>query len=296
MSDQTTFEREGGAGLPEHPLPSAPEVTAVTVEQNAAAQAVAEGAMAVETTSVASVTVELGTSHFREANAAVRAALEQANTVVLTEVFAQRYLGCAMKAGKRLEIHGTPGNDLACYMDGGSVEVFGSAQDQTANTMNAGSVVVHGRSGDATGYAMRGGELLIRDDAGWRAAINMKQYGNRRPVVVIGGDAGDFLGEYMAGGVVVLMGRPGSHLASGMHGGVVYLQRTHVPSNLPQGLVACDLDAADAKVLGGLLARYDRCFAGEVRPDGTVAAAAPLEAFVALRPASSRPYAALYAS
>ncbi len=188
-----------------------------------------------------------------------------------------------MKAGKRLEIHGTPGNDLACYMDGGSVEVFGSAQDQTANTMNAGSVVVHGRSGDATGYAMRGGELLIRDDAGWRAAINMKQYGDRRPVVVIGGDAGDFLGEYMAGGVVVLMGRPGSHLASGMHGGVVYLQRTHVPSNLPQGLVACDLDAEDAKVLGGLLARYDRCFAGEVRPDGTVAAAAPLEAFVALR-------------
>ena len=89
-------------------------------------------------------------------------------------------------------------------MDGGEVEVFGSAQDQTANTMNAGSVVVHGRVGDAAGYAMRGGELIVRDGCGWRGGINMKQYGEKRPVIVIGGDAGNFLGEYMAGGIIVL--------------------------------------------------------------------------------------------
>ena len=92
------------------------------------------------------------------------------------EAYAQRYLGCTLPAGKRLEIHGTPGNDLACYMDGGEVEVFGSAQDQTANTMNAGTVVVHGRVGDAAGYAMRGGELIVRDGCGWRGGINTVSY------------------------------------------------------------------------------------------------------------------------
>ena len=128
------------------------------------------------------IIVELGTKHFQEANAAVRAALEAADTVCIVEAYAQRYLGCTLPVGKRLEIHGTPGNDLACYMDGGEVEVFGSAQDQTANTMNAGSVVVHGRVGDAAGYAMRGGELIVRDGCGWRGGINMKQYGEKRPV------------------------------------------------------------------------------------------------------------------
>ena len=133
------------------------------------------------------IIVELGTKHFQEANAAVRAALAEADTVCIVEAYAQRYLGCTLPAGKRLEIHGTPGNDLACYMDGGEVEVFGSAQDQTANTMNAGTVVVHGRVGDAAGYAMRGGELIVRDGCGWRGGINMKQYGGKCPVIVIGG-------------------------------------------------------------------------------------------------------------
>lgn len=133
------------------------------------------------------IIVELGTKHFQEANAAVRAALAEADTVCIVEAYAQRYLGCTLPTGKRLEIHGTPGNDLACYMDGGEVEVFGSAQDQTANTMNAGTVVVHGRVGDAAGYAMRGGELIVRDGCGWRGGINMKQYGGKCPVIVTAG-------------------------------------------------------------------------------------------------------------
>lgn len=278
------------------PLPDEPVLEGVTIGQTTHIEPCGLEVRLDEETITESVELALGTSHFREANEAVRTALETSDRVVITEAFAQRYLGCAMKAGKRLEIYGTPGNDLACYLDGGSIEVHGSAQDQTANTMNGGCVVVHGRSGDATGYAMRGGELFIRDGAGWRAAINMKQYGDRRPVMVIGGDAGDFLGEYMAGGVVVLMGRPGAHLASGMHGGVIYLQRDGLPPTLPQGLVADELTPEDAEVLGDLLDRYDSYFAGELHDDGTAAKAAPLESFAALRPASSRPYAAMYAS
>ena len=41
---------------------------------------------------------------------------DRADTVCIVEAYAQRYLGCTLPAGKRLEIHGTPGNDLACYM------------------------------------------------------------------------------------------------------------------------------------------------------------------------------------
>lgn len=234
--------------------------------------------------------VYLGTAHFKEANEMVRAALAHHDTVQLDDVFAQRYLGCAMPAGKRLEIHGVPGNDMACYMDGGSIEVYGNAQDQVGNTMNAGTVVIHGRCGDAAGYAMRGGEIFIRDDCGWRAGINMKEYGEKHPVIVIGGDAGSFLGEYMAGGVIVLLGHPGEYLATGMHGGVMYLRHPLDAASVPEGLVQEPVDAADVEVLSGLLDRYNTYFAGELK------AAVSAEGFSALRPASSRPYASMYTS
>jgi glutamate synthase domain-containing protein 3 len=58
----------------------------------------------------------------------------------------------------------------------------------------------------------------------------MKEYQEKRPVVVIGGTAQDFLGEYMAGGVLVLLGLNGGgehkarFIGTGMHGGVIYLR------------------------------------------------------------------------
>ncbi|MDR0514354.1 MAG: hypothetical protein LBG81_04230, partial [Coriobacteriaceae bacterium] len=153
--------------------------------------------------------VTLGTEHFTEANEVVRAALAASDTVEIHEAFAQRYLGCGMDKGKSLMIHGVPGNDMACYMNGGYIEVFGNAQDQVGNTMNDGRVVIHGRCGDAAGYGMRGGQVFIRDGCGWRVGIHMKQYQDKCPVIVIGGDAGSFLGEYMAGGIIILLGNSG---------------------------------------------------------------------------------------
>ena len=139
--------------------------------------------------------LELGTEHFKEANEKIRALLDQNDEICLRDVFAQRYIGCAMPQGKSIKIHGTPGNDMAAYMDGGNIEVFGNAQDQIGNTMNAGNVVIHGRCGDAAGYAMRGGHIFIRDDCGWRVGIHMKQFEDKKPVIVIGGNAGSFLGK-----------------------------------------------------------------------------------------------------
>ena len=236
------------------------------------------------------VELSLGTAHFRESNQKVREALAAADMVEIRDAFAQRYLGSGMPAGKRLEIHGVPGNDLACFMDGGQIEVFGNAQEQVANTMNDGLVVIHGRCGDAAGYGMRGGKVFIRDGCGWRVGINMKQYQDACPTIVIGGDTGAFLAEYMAGGIIVLLGAPGAHLASGMHGGVIYLRTPLDGAEVPTGLEQQPLSEGDKAALLPLLEEYNRYFAVDgktVATDG--------EGFVALRPASARPYSSLYA-
>mgnify|MGYP002508793462 CR=1 FL=1 len=56
------------------------------------------------------------------------------------------------------------------------------------------------------GYAMRGGKIFVKGNAGYRAGIHMKAYEEKKPVMVIGGTAGSFLGEYQAGGVIVVLG------------------------------------------------------------------------------------------
>ncbi len=228
---------------------------------------------------------------FKEANERIRHALALADVVDVRGVSAQRYMACAMPEGKTLRIFGTPGNDMACYMDGGTVEVFGNAQDQTGNTMNGGRVIVHGRCGDATGYAMRAGSIFVREGCGWRAGIHMKQFGETKPAVVIGGDVGSFACEYMAGGVFVALGHTGDYVARGMHGGVVYLKYPPAPGAVSEEVVLDRAGAEDADVLVPLLAEYNRLFAlelgGKIDEDPS--------GFYRLRPASARPYASMYA-
>lgn len=251
-----------------------------------------EKAPARKAAKAAAETLSLGTSHFKEANERVHEALDRCDTIDLKDVFAQRYLGCAMPAGKTLLIHGTPGNDMASYMDGGHIEVFGNAQDQVGNTMNDGEIIIHGRAGDATGYAMRGGKIFVRDDCGWRVGIHMKQYEQKCPVVVIGGNAGNFLGEYLAGGVIILLGTAGEYLATGMHGGVIYLAHKLADEDVMPGLVQEPVDETDCKILGNLLGEYNAHFADDLG----ASVDATGKGFFKLRPASSRPYATMYAN
>ena len=42
---------------------------------------------------------------------------------------------------------------------------------------------------------MRGGEIFIKGDVGYRVGIHMKAYLDHQPKIVVGGKAGDFLGE-----------------------------------------------------------------------------------------------------
>ena len=89
---------------------------------------------------------------------------------------------------------------------GADITVRGNAQDAVGDTMNDGSIVIHGNIGDAAGYAMRGGRIYVKGNAGYRAGIHMKEYKDKKPVIVIGGRAGSFLGEYQAGGLIIVLG------------------------------------------------------------------------------------------
>lgn len=235
-----------------------------------------------------STTIDTGLRPFETVNEEVRSAVDAGESeIVLTHVNGQRYIASALPGGAHITIHGVPGNDLGCYMAGGTVEVLDSAQDQIANTMSEGLIVVHGHCGDAAGYAMRGGSLYIRDDVGWRCGIHMKEYAHdTRPLIVIGGDAGSFLGEYMAGGIILLMGSPDNYLASGMHGGVIYLRGGIDNTLVSSALIQEECDATDLATIADLTARYNRFFDTDKPLRG--------ELYTKLRPRSSRPYSGMY--
>ena len=153
-------------------------------------------------------TIDCRGVYYRAVNDAVRAAIEAgATTVRLSNVNGQRYIGTGLHGeGVRIEVDGTPGQALAMFMDGPTVEVYGNAQDGVGNTMNSGQVIVHGSVGDVLGYGMRRGRIFVEGDAGYRAGIHMKADEGLAPVIVCGGKARDFFGEYMAGGLLVLLG------------------------------------------------------------------------------------------
>lgn len=149
--------------------------------------------------------------HYRELNARVKLAILECKSgkfphIILNNVLGHRYIGDGIKGEALIIVNGTPGNDMAVFMDGPQIEVFGNGQDGIGNTMNSGRIVVHGDCGDILGYSMRGGEIYIKGNVGWRSGIHMKSYLEKFPVIVIGGKAGDFLGEYMAGGIIILLG------------------------------------------------------------------------------------------
>ena len=238
-----------------------------------------------------------GLSH-RELNERIRAAVGDGNTVLrLVSVLGQRYLGAGLRGEVRIEVEGVPGNDLAAFMDGPTIIVRGDAQDGVANTMNQGKVVVHGYAGDVLGYGMRGGKLFVRGNVGYRVGIHMKEYKRQVPVVIAGGMAGDFFGEYMAGGILVLLGlqrKPGTplvgdHCGTGMHGGVIFLR-----GELPNGNLAreqVEVSAAsedDLRLLHPHLQEYCADFGLDLEQ-------VLAEPFWRLKPVSHRPYGSKYA-
>ena len=226
----------------------------------------------------------------RALNEAVRRA---GDSVRITGCLGQRFIGAGM-SGIRIEIDGIPGNALGAYLNGAEITVDGNAQDAVGDTMNGGRIVVHGSIGDAAGYAMRGGEIFVRDDAGYRAGIHMKEYKDKVPVLVIGGCAGSFLGEYQAGGVILVLGLNadgrrivGDFPCTGMHGGRMVLRGTCGGIVLPPQVTARPASPEDMEALRPYIEAYAALFG----KDAEEILASP---FTVVTPDSANPYRRMY--
>lgn len=235
--------------------------------------------------------------YYRELNQMVRDAVARGEKeLVLDNVNGQRYIADGLNEKVTIIINGVPGNDLAAFMNGPTVIVNDSAQDAVGNTMNQGKVVIHGNAGDVLGYGMRGGKLFIRGDVGYRVGIHMKSYRKQVPAIIAGGRAGDFFGEYMAGGILVLLGLDsedseglvGDYLGTGMHGGVIYIRGQVYEEQLGKEVGQVELDDEDRKLLSEYLEEFCRDFGLDLKE-------VMRKDFTKLIPASSRPYGNLYA-
>ncbi|MBN1460272.1 MAG: hypothetical protein JXA57_12110 [Armatimonadetes bacterium] len=238
--------------------------------------------------------------HYRELNRQIREAVAGGEKQFeLANVNGQRYIGDGIQGSDiEIDIHGVPGNDLGAFMDGPTVRVHGNAQDGVANTMNAGRIIVEGHAGDVLGYGMRGGELFVRGRVGYRVGIHMKAYKRKQPVVVAGGTAGDFLSEYMAGGLVIILGlerRPheplvGEWCGTGMHGGTLYLRGEVEPWRVASQFAAVRAaDEDDMTTIRPHVQAFCESF-------GLDAEEFLADAYLRIAPMSHRPYGAKYAA
>jgi len=234
---------------------------------------------------------------YRELNAKLRGVVSDgARRIELRNVYGQRYIGTGLNKAVEIEVFGTPGNDLGAFMDGSTIIVHGNAQDGCGNTMNGGEIIVHGHAGDIIGLSARGGKIFVRDDVGYRAGIHMKEYRDKKPVVVIGGTAKDFLGEYMAGGILILLGlnlkegerHKANFIGTGMHGGVIYLRGSVDDFQLGKEVGIAQLEEKDCQILWEFVGEFAAYFgydAGEILKNN----------FIKLFPRWLRPYGRLYA-
>jgi glutamate synthase domain-containing protein 3 len=236
-----------------------------------------------------------GEIYYNDLNNRIKEIAQEPGEIVVREVYGQRYMGCGLKSHTKLTVHGTLGNDSACYMDGATLEVFGNAQDGIANTMNDGKLIVHGNCGDIMGYAMRGGEVYIQGYAGYRAGIHMKEYMDKVPLIVIGSKGGDFLGEYMASGRIVVLGlglgenepSVGRFFGTGMHGGKMFVRGKVNEALMGREISQAPLDAEDEAFLKKVIAEYAAHFGADV-------SGVKLSDFKKYQPRSKRPYGNMY--
>jgi glutamate synthase domain-containing protein 3 len=211
------------------------------------------------------VTIDARGMFYRELNARLRqVASNGTRKIKLQNVYGQRYIGTDLGRPIEIEIFGTPGNDLGAFMDGPKIIVHGNAQDGCGNTMNGGEIVVHGHAGDILGLSARGGKIFVQEDVGYRAGIHMKEYQDKKPVVIIGGTAQDFLGEYMAGGILVLLGLnlgegeqyKANFIGTGMHGGVIYMRGRVHKFQLGKEVGVAEPDENDCLILKELIGEF----------------------------------------
>lgn len=228
---------------------------------------------------------------YRSLNQAIREAMSSGvGRITITGAMGQRYIASACTdRDLYIRIHGTPGNNLGAFLNGPTIEVFGNAQDMTGNTMTSGRIIVHGNAWDVTGLAARGGRILVKGSSGYRVGIHMKEFGTAVPTVIVGGRAGDYLGEYMAGGAIVVLGQGvddgspvGRSVGAGIHGGCIYVLGPVEKHQLGTGAAVQPLTDDDRARLEEMVADFERTFGTAVTHDWS--------RYTKVGPLSSRPF------
>lgn len=203
-----------------------------------------------------------------------------------------RFIGAGM-SDKNIRIEGTPGNALGAYLNNAVITVNANAQDAVGDTMNEGKIIIHGNIGDAAGYAMRGGKIFVGGNAGYRAGIHMKAYKEKVPVMIIGGTAGSFLGEYQAGGIIIVLGLNseknivGNFPCTGMHGGKIFFRGTCDNIRFPKQVTAKAATPDDMEEIKGYLSEY----CSDLGQDLETILNSP---FTVVTPDSKNPYKQMY--
>ncbi len=233
--------------------------------------------------------------YYKDLNCILRNAVKNKkyDKIEINNVCGQRYIGTSLDTNIEIDINGIPGNDLGAFMSGPKIMVHGNAQDASGNTMNDGLIVIDGHAGDLTGHSMRGGKIFVRDYVGYRVGIHMKEYERKVPTIVIGHTAGDFLSEYMAGGIILLLGLnlnegekcKARFVGTGMHGGIIY-ERGEI-LDPEEGTKIQNTNKRDMQIIGNLVKEYAVYFGIDSKKI--------LDAdFKKITPLSKRPYAKLY--
>ena len=233
--------------------------------------------------------------YYRDLNAILKNLNDKGvKKIELLNVCGQRYIGTNLDGNPEIKIHGIPGNDLGAFMKGPSLIVYGNAQDGCGNTMDDGRIVIHGDAGDIVGHSMRGGKIFVRGDVGYRVGIHMKEYGEKKPILVVGGTAQDFLGEYMAGGILVVLGltlkdgeeHKARFVGTGMHGGKMYIHGK--VTHLGREVEIAGIEDSDRRLLHSIISEYCNYFDFDTSEVMT-------HDFAKVIPITKRPYGKLYA-
>ena len=229
---------------------------------------------------------ELG---YRKLNEIVRGTNED---ILINDCYGERFIGCGASS-KTIIINGTPGNALGAYLDGALIIVNGNAQDAVGDTMNDGKIIINGNAGDTLGYAMRGGKIFVKGNAGYRTGIHMKEYKDKKPVIIVGGSTGSFLGEYLAGGLIIVLGLDtdecpvGNFTGVGMHGGEILIRSNKAPKNLPKQVSINIASEQDISKIADILKEFSSTF--DVTMDEILS-----KSFYRLTPNAKSPYKQLY--
>ncbi|MGD0081430.1 MAG: hypothetical protein ABSB80_12385 [Methanoregula sp.] len=241
------------------------------------------------------VTIDAKDLHYTPLNQRVRKAIaEGATKIVINNVLGQRFIGDGLRGdGVEITVNGVPGGDLAMFMSGPTIIVHGNADHAPGNTMDKGRVIIHGSAGDAVAHSMRGGCIYVRDNIGYRGGIHMKQYMEKRPIVVVGGSARAFLGEYMAGGLLIVLGLGGATpiseqgVGSGIHGGEIFVRGK--VDGLCLGVGAKQMPVTDEQraMIKPIIEDFAKCYG--IDPAPLIASE-----FTRIAAASARPFASKY--